>query len=164
MDKVHFSTGKDDWGTPQDLFDALDREFGFTLDPCADDNNHKCDKYYTKEQDGLAQSWEGETVFCNPPYSRKTKSNAGQIAWVEKCYRESQNGNTVVMLLPARTDTIIFHDFILGKAEIRFIKGRLSFETGKEKSKAPAPFPSMIVVFRKSQKTKEVKSITAQGG
>lgn len=92
MDKVHFSTGKDDWGTPQDLFDELNKEFHFTLDPCADDNNHKCDKYYTKEQDGLAQSWAGETVFCNPPYSRKTKSNAGQIAWVEKCYKEAQGG------------------------------------------------------------------------
>lgn len=93
MDKVHFSTGKDDWGTPQDLFDALNKEFGFTLDPCADDNNHKCAKYYTIEQDGLAQSWAGETVFCNPPYSRKTKSNAGQIAWVEKCYKEAQGGD-----------------------------------------------------------------------
>lgn len=93
MDKVHFSTGKDDWGTPQDLFDALNKEFGFTLDPCADDSNHKCEKYYTKEQDGLAQSWEGETVFCNPPYSRKTKTNAGQVAWVEKCYTEAKRGD-----------------------------------------------------------------------
>lgn len=63
MDKVHFSTGKDDWGTPQDLFDALNKEFGFTLDPCADDNNHKCAKYYTVEQDGLAQSWAGKRYF-----------------------------------------------------------------------------------------------------
>lgn len=94
MDKIHFSTGKDNWGTPQDLFDALNKEFGFTLDPCADDNNHKCAKYYTKEQDGLAQSWAGETVFCNPPYSRKTKSNAGQIAWVEKCYKEARGGGS----------------------------------------------------------------------
>lgn len=92
MDKVHFSTGKDDWGTPQDLFDALNKEFNFTLDPCADDNNHKCAKYYTIEQDGLAQSWAGETVFCNPPYSRKTKTNAGQIAWVQKCYKEATEG------------------------------------------------------------------------
>lgn len=92
MDKVHFSTGKDDWGTPQDLFDALNKEFNFTLDPCADDNNHKCAKYYTIEQDGLAQSWAGETVFCNPPYSRKTKTNAGQIAWVQKCYNEAKEG------------------------------------------------------------------------
>lgn len=92
MDKVHFSTGKDDWGTPQDLFDALNKEFNFTLDPCADEFNHKCDKYYTVQQDGLKQDWSGETVFCNPPYSRKTKENAGQIAWVKKCYEESNRG------------------------------------------------------------------------
>lgn len=92
MNSVHFSTGKDDWGTPQDLFDTLNEEFNFTLDPCADNNNHKCAKYYTIEQDGLAQSWAGETVFCNPPYSRKTKTNAGQIAWVQKCYKEATEG------------------------------------------------------------------------
>ena len=92
MNSVHFSTGKDDWGTPQDLFDALNEEFNFTLDPCADNNNHKCAKYYTIEQDGLAQSWAGETVFCNPPYSRKTKTNAGQIAWVQKFYKEAPEG------------------------------------------------------------------------
>lgn len=94
MNSVHFSTGKDDWGTPQDLFDALNEEFNFTLDPCADNNNHKCAKYYTIEQDGLAQSWAGETVFCNPPYSRKTKTNAGQIAWVQKCYKEAAEGGS----------------------------------------------------------------------
>lgn len=92
MNSVHFSTGKDDWGTPQDLFNTLNEEFNFTLDPCADNNNHKCAKYYTIEQDGLAQSWAGETVFCNPPYSRKTKTNAGQIAWVQKCYKEATEG------------------------------------------------------------------------
>lgn len=161
MDKVHFSTGKDDWGTPQDLFDALNEEFGFTLDPCADDSNHKCDKYYTVEQDGLAQDWSGETVFCNPPYSRKTKTNAGQVAWVKKCYEESKKGGVVVMLIPARTDTILFHDYILGKAEIRFIKGRVNFETAGEKSKDPAPFPSMIVVYRGGKPSNEIKSITA---
>lgn len=160
MDKIHFSTGKDDWGTPQKLFDVLNKEFHFTLDPCANKNNYKCAKYYTKEQDGLAQSWIGETVFCNPPYSRKTKSNAGQIAWVEKCYKEAQKGCTVVMLIPARTDTIMFHDFILGKAEIRFIKGRLNFEIDGKKSKDPAPFPSMLVVFRGNKTINEVKSIT----
>lgn len=149
MNSVHFSTGKDDWGTPQDLFDALNEEFNFTLDPCADNNNHKCAKYYTIEQDGLAQSWAGETVFCNPPYSRKTKTNAGQIAWVQKCYKEATEGGiVVVMLIPARTDTIMFHDYILGKAEIRFIKGRVNFEIDGQKSKDPAPFPSMIVRHR----------------
>ena len=107
----------------------------------------------------MAQSWAGETVFCNPPYSRKTKSNAGQIAWVEKCYKEAQKGDIVVMLIPARTDTKMFHDFILGKAEIRFIRGRLNFEVNGKKSEDPAPFPSMVVVFR-GRPANEVKSLT----
>ena len=160
MNIVHFSTGKDDWGTPQDLFDALNKEFSFTLDPCASDTNHKCEKYYTVEQDGLSKSWAGEIVFCNPPYSRKTKTNAGQIAWVEKCYTEAkENGITAVMLIPARTDTQMFHDFILGKAEIRFIRGRVHFVIDGQ-SKDAAPFPSMIVVFRGNQQTSEIKSVT----
>ena len=161
MNSVHFSTGKDDWGTPQDLFDALNEEFNFTLDPCADNNNHKCAKYYTIEQDGLAQSWAGETVFCNPPYSRKTKTNAGQIAWVQKCYKEATEGGiVVVMLIPARTDTIMFHDYILGKAEIRFIKGRVNFEIDGQKSKDPAPFPSMIVKAHNVEYDKKNKLLT----
>lgn len=148
MDKVHFTTGKDDWGTPQELFDELNEEFGFTLDACADGNNHKCQRYFTKEQDGLSKSWSGETVFCNPPYSKRTKTNPGQIAWVKKCYEESKrNKIVVVMLIPARTDTQMFHDYILGKAEIRFVRGRLKFEINGEKSKNAAPFPSMIVIF-----------------
>lgn len=151
MDKIHYSTGKDNWGTPQDLFDSLNKEFGFTLDPCADEHNHKCEKYYTIEQDGLKQDWSGETVFCNPPYSKQTKTNPGQIMWVKKCYEESLKGNTVVMLIPARTDTIMFHDYILGRAEVRFIKGRIKFETDGVKSKDPAPFPSMIVVYRNNE-------------
>lgn len=156
MDKVHFSTGKDDWGTPQDLFDALNKEFSFTLDPCADDNNHKCDRYYTKIQDGLAQSWEGETVFCNPPYSKK----GGQGKWIEKCYREAkERGITVVALLPARTDTKAFHDYILGKAEIRFIRGRVNFEVHTGEKGGKAPFPSMVVIFRGGELKNEIKSI-----
>lgn len=151
MDKVHHSTGKDDWGTPQDLFKKLDEEFNFTLDPCADSQNHKCEKYYTKEQNGLLQDWSGEVVFCNPPYSKKTKTNPGQIAWIKKCYETHLGGGTVVMLIPARTDTIMFHKYILGKAEIRFIKGRLKFLIDGKQSKNTAPFPSMIVVFRGGQ-------------
>lgn len=156
MDKVHFSTGKDDWGTPQDLFDALNKEFGFTLDPCADDNNHKCDKYYTIEQDGLAQSWAGETVFCNPPYSKR----GGQAKWIEKCYTEAEKNKIVVVaLLPARTDTKAFHNYILGKAEIRFIKGRVNFEIHAGENGGRAPFPNMIVVFRGGQQKNEVRSM-----
>lgn len=144
MNRSLFSTGKDDWETPQELFDELDAEFHFTLDPCATSENAKCRKYYTEADDGLSKDWQGETVFCNPPYS-----NGAQTAWVKKCYEEAQKPNTtVVALLPARTDTARFHNYILGKAEVRFIRGRLKFG-GSENS---APFPSMIVIWNKEDK------------
>lgn len=137
---VMFSSKDDKWSTPQDFYDELDAEFHFTLDPCADDNNHKCDKYYTEEDDGLLQDWGGETVFCNPPYGKAIKD------WVRKAYIEGCKPNTtVVMLIPARTDTIYFHDYIYHEAkEIRFIRGRLKFGD----SKNSAPFPSMVVIYR----------------
>ena len=136
---VMFSSKKDEWSTPQDFFNELNKEFNFTLDPCATPENAKCEKYYTKEDDGLKQDWSGETVFCNPPYGRAIKD------WVKKCYEESKKPNTtVVMLIPARTDTSYFHDYIYNKAkEIRFIRGRLKFGNAKNS----APFPSMVVVF-----------------
>ena len=138
MNKALLSTGKNDWETPHDFFVKLDKEFHFTLDPCASDENHKCKKYYTKEQDGLIQDWSGETVFCNPPYSKKE-----QDIWVKKCFEESRHA-TVVMLIPARTDTKRFHEYILPHAEVRFLKGRLTFVGAKD----PAPFPNMIVIFK----------------
>ena len=136
---VMFSSKTDEWETPQDFFDELDREFNFTLDPCATPQNAKCKKYYTKTEDGLKQDWQGETVFCNPPYGKVIKN------WVKKCYEESRKPNTtVVMLIPARTDTTYFHEYIYKKAkEIRFVRGRLKFGN----SKNSAPFPSMVVVF-----------------
>lgn len=134
-----FSSKTDQWATPQDFFDKLNEEFNFTLDPCADEFNHKCDTYFTVDDDGLKQDWSGNTVFCNPPYGLAIKD------WVRKCSDESKKENTiVVMLIPARTDTKYFHEYIYGKAEIRFIKGRLKFGD----SKNAAPFPSMVVVFR----------------
>ena len=137
--QVMFSSKDDKWSTPQDFFDELNSEFGFTLDPCADDNNHKCNKYYTEADDGLLQDWQGEIVFCNPPYGKAIKD------WVRKAYIEGCKPNTtVVMLIPARTDTIYFHKYIYHKAEIRFLKGRLKFGN----SKNSAPFPSMVVVYR----------------
>jgi site-specific DNA-methyltransferase (adenine-specific) len=134
-----FATGTDDWGTPQELFDALDAEFHFTLDPCATPETAKCHEYFTEEDDGLNQDWFMETVFCNPPYSDRQ-----QTAWVKKCYEHWMRGGTAVMLIPARTDTRRFHDYILDNAEIRFIRGRLKFGN----SKNSAPFPSMVVIFR----------------
>lgn len=127
-----------EWATPQALFDELNREFAFTLDPCSTHLNKKCEKHYTKEDDGLSKSWTGETVFCNPPYGKELRQ------WVEKCHSESMKGTTVVMLIPARTDTSYFHEYIYGKHEIRFIRGRLYFNDGYGR----APFPSMIVVMR----------------
>ena len=134
-----FSSKSNEWATPQDFYDKLNEEFNFTLDPCATHENAKCDIYYTVVDNGLKQDWGGETVFCNPPYGRAIKD------WVKKCHEESKKPNTtVVMLIPARTDTRYFHDYIYNKVkEIRFIKGRLKFGN----SKNSAPFPSMVVVF-----------------
>lgn len=138
--KIHFSSASGDWATPQDFFDKLNEEFQFTLDPCADDFNHKCEKYYTEKQDGLSQEWSGERVFCNPPYGRDVPK------WVEKCFNEVYFGKCLcaVMLLNARTDTKWFHNYVYHKAEVRFVKGRLKFGDKGQ----PAPFPSMVVVFR----------------
>ena len=137
--KVLYSSKEEKWATPQDFFDKLNDEFHFTLDAAASPDNAKCANYFTEEQDGLAQSWGGHTVWCNPPYCRKTG------LWVKKAYEEHQRtGCTVVMLLPSRTDVRWFHDYILGKAEIRFIKGRLKFGGNKNS----APFPSIVVIYR----------------
>lgn len=138
MERALFTSNSDEWETPKYLYDDLDKVFNFTLDPCATKENHLCNKYYTKEDNGLAQDWNGETVFCNPPYSKIKQ-------WVEKCYKEYEtNGATVVMLIPVRTDTRYFHEYIYHKAEIEFIKGRLHFSN----SKNSAPFPSMIVIYK----------------
>ena len=136
---VWYKSDRDDWETPSDLFKQLNEEFHFTLDLCASETNHKVSKYYTKENDGLLADLSGERVFCNPPYGRYET-----IKWVKKC---AESGTLCVMLLPARTDTAFFHDYIYEKAEIRFIRGRLHFELGG-KPMDRAPFPSMIVIFR----------------
>ena len=134
---VMFSSQSDMWETPQDLFDKLNEEFHFNLDVCATADNAKCAAFYSPEQDGLIQPWYGN-CWCNPPYGRQVGK------WVKKAYDTAYvNGNLVVMLLPARTDTSWFHDYIYHKAEIRFLRGRLKFGN----SKNSAPFPSMIVIF-----------------
>lgn len=120
MNNALFTSKTGLWETPQEFFDKLNREFDFTLDACA-----------TPEQDGLSMPW-------NPPYGRQV----GQ--WVKKAYMSAQTGALVVMLLPARTDTAWFHDYIYRRAEIRFVRGRLKFGG----SRNSAPFPSMVCVFR----------------
>lgn len=138
MEKALFSSNSDEWATPQDVFQSLNDEFHFTLDPCATDRNHKCAHYYTQDDNGLQQDWGGEQVFCNPPYSTIAQ-------WVRKCYLEGTKKNTtVVLLIPSRTDTKYFHNYIYQRSEIRFLKGRLHFN----ESKSAAPFPSMVVIFR----------------
>lgn len=134
-----FSRKSDEWETPLELFRKLDDEFHFDLDAAASDESHLCDNYFTMENDGLEMSWGGyRSVFCNPPYSKIGK-------WVKKCHQEShRDGITIVMLIPSRTDTRWFHDYIQHRAEVRFIKGGLRFSGAS----VNAPFPSMIVIFR----------------
>ena len=134
--KLMFSNVNNAWCTPQDFFDKLNAEFDFTLDPCATAKNHKCENYFTRADDGLTKNWGGQIVFMNPPYGREIGK------WVEKISREGG-----VALLPARTDTRWFHDYIYGKAEIRFLRGRLKFG-GSSNS---APFPSMVCVFKRKE-------------
>lgn len=135
-----FTSATDLWETPQDFFGRLDAEFHFTLDACALPENAKCPRYYTPDQDGLSKPWAG-TVWCNPPYGRQIGR------WVEKAAQSASEGATVVMLLPARTDTKWFHRYIYGKAEIRFVAGRLKFGG----SKNSAPFPNMVVVMQREE-------------
>lgn len=138
INKGLMSSNTDEWATPIKFYEELNDEFQFNLDPCATIENHKCSMFYTKETNGLTKSWKGYRAFCNPPYGKEIGK------WVEKAYKENLlNGTFIVMLLPARTDTRWFHNWIYKKHEIRFIKGRLKFNDGKQS----APFPSMLVIM-----------------
>ena len=138
---VHFSSATDEWPTPRWLFDALDAEFGFTLDPCATSENAKCAAYFTKLEDGLRQPWHPHRVFMNPPYGKAIGE------WMAKAHATAKAGGLVVCLLPARTDTRWWHDHAMQAQEIRLLRGRITFEGGRY----PAPFPSVIVVYRPFQ-------------
>lgn len=153
-DSVHFSSESNEWATPQDLFNKLNEKYMFTLDPCATKENAKCDNFYTKQDDGLLQDWRDEVVFMNPPYGREISK------WIEKAYTESLNGDCIVVcLIPSRTDTKYWHDFIFPYAsEIRFIKGRLKFGGHKNS----APFPSAIVIFREGNYIENTGMFTTQ--
>ena len=144
-----FSSETNEWSTPDYIYNILNKEFNFTLDPSSSNENHKCQKYFTVNENGLLQSWNNEIVFCNPPYGKEMKQ------WIKKSWEESLHPNTcVVMLLPSRTDTIYQHDYIFKYAkQIHFIKGRLKFGN----SQNSAPFPSQIVVFYSDDKFKNKK-------
>ena len=137
MNGVHFSSEKTDWETPQRFFDAINAEFGFTLDSCATDGNAKVNKWITPEMDSLKYPWVG-VVWMNPPYGH------GIGKWTQKAYEESQRGSVVVGLIPARTDTSWWHEYVMKAEEIRLIRGRLRFSG----SSIGAPFPSAVVVWR----------------
>lgn len=137
MTNVHFSSATDEWETPQKLFDELEEKYRFTLDVCATKENAKCENFYTKEDNGLTKDW-NDTCWMNPPYGRNIKY------WVKKAYESARdNGAIVVCLLPSRTDTAWWHDYVLPYGEVTFIRGRLKFGNATNS----APFPSAIVVF-----------------
>lgn len=125
------------WATPDDFYNKLNEEFNFTLDPCCEAETAKCKKFFTPKENGLIQNWSDDIVFMNPPYGRELPK------WIEKAYKESLEGAKVVCLIPARTDTKIWHDIIFPNAEIRFVKGRLKFSNQNNS----APFPSAVVIF-----------------
>lgn len=134
MNRGRFTSTNSEWTTPQDLFDRLNQEFNFTLDPCATSENAKCSQYFTKQEDGLSQNWGGHRVFMNPPYGAELPK------WMEKA---RTSGAMCVCLVPARTDTRWWHNNVEGKAKVRFIKGRLRFGG----SKWNAPFASVLVIY-----------------
>jgi phage N-6-adenine-methyltransferase len=144
------SSNSEDWYAPLDLYQKLDQEFHFDIDPCAEKTNRLgCKIFYTAQDDGLAKikDWPVGNVFCNPPYGRKGK---GPL-WVKKCAKHAAYGKgTAVLLIPSRTDTEWFHNHIWQKnnVEIRFLKSRLRFENPDHTLTDPAPFPSMVAIFR----------------
>lgn len=144
INKGLFTPNTDLCATPQDFFDKLNEEFNFELDVCANDENAKCERYFTETEDGLKQDWKG-VCWMNPPYGRVIGD------WVKKAYESSLEGSTVVCLLPSRTDTRWWHDYCM-KGEIRLIKGRLKFGD----STNSAPFPSAVVIFGEKAQTNKL--------
>lgn len=152
MNKVHYSSNKDGWETPDDLFWGLNKKYKFTLDVCALKKNAKCERYFTPRQNGLEQSWANEVCWMNPPYGREISD------WMAKAAHEAAHNNaTVVCLVPARTDTKWWHNAVNGteagewwdgepmddSVSVFYLRGRLKFKGAKH----CAPFPSAIIVF-----------------
>ena len=132
-----FSSKSDEWATPQTFFDRLNRVFHFDLDVCATPDNAKCAVFFTPETDGLAQPWTGHRCWMNPPYGREIRR------WVQKADEEAEKGCLVVGLLPARTDTAWWHEHVVHRADVHFLRGRLRFGTASES----APFPSAVAIW-----------------
>jgi phage N-6-adenine-methyltransferase len=147
LNRGMFTSASDEWETPKKFFDAVDKVFHFTLDVCANRRNAQCPCFYTKEEDGLSRAWTG-VCWMNPPYGREISR------WVRKAYESSLSGESVIVcLLPARTDTRWWHDYVISRADgVRFVKGRIKFSR-----RGPAPFPSALVVFGDSDRLEEVE-------
>jgi phage N-6-adenine-methyltransferase len=136
-----FESAKQDWETPWELFNQLHAEFAFTIDVAASNDNAKCSRFLTKQDDAMLISWGmGERCWLNPPYGEVAGYSLER--WVRRASSEAANGNLVVMLIPARTNTNWFHDVCL-KAEVRFIRGRPKFGGAKH----GLPQPLCLVVF-----------------
>ena len=133
-----FASDRHDWQTPPEVFTPLHEEFSFTVDAAASQSNTMLPRFWDVASDGLAQSWTGERVWCNPPYGRE------QRRWIEKASR--REAEVAVLLLPARPDTAAWQDWILPTAEVRFLRGRIRFVGAKQ----GAPFPSAVVIWRRS--------------
>jgi phage N-6-adenine-methyltransferase len=136
-----FESAKQDWETPDDLFVPINAEFGFTLDAAANQQNARAPKFFTIQDDGLSQDWGKNIVWLNPPYGEKA---AKLSDWIKKSLDASIQGATVVLLIPARTNTNWFHDLCLKHGEVRFIRGRPKFGGAKH----GLPQPLCFVIFR----------------
>lgn len=142
-DKVSKSLESVVWGTPKEIFNPIDKEFGFTLDVCAIEANSKCSKFFSPEQNGLNQSWSNEVCWCNPPYGKEV------VRWCKKALSESYNGATTVLLIPCKTNTNWWHDYVIPYAEVRFIRGRIAFlYPDGTQSKQQLPWPLAFVIYK----------------
>lgn len=144
---IHFSHKSDEWATPQDIFDDLNKEFDFDMDVAANKENTKCVQFLSSEKNALLHEW-GRKNWCNPPYSLVKE-------FCRKAIIEQTKDNMTVMLIPARTDTKFFHDYCYNKpnVEVRFLKGRIKFISPdgillRKGASNSAPFPSMLVIFK----------------
>lgn len=143
INKALFTSNKEDWETPQDFYDKLNKKFNFEWDLAANAHNSKCRHYFDENSDSLSQNWGGlnGNLFLNPPYGRNLK------LWVKKAANtDLKGGQKLVMLIPSRTDTSYWHDYIFNHAEIKFLRGRLKFEVGGVSGDS-APFPSALVIY-----------------
>jgi len=138
VSKAMFSSKNPCWATPPSVFNPLDEEFCFDIDVCASNENAKCSLFYSEDADGLSKDWGANVCWMNPPYGREISR------WMRKAYESSQQGATVVCLVPARTDTAWWHDYAMKASEIRYVRGRIKFVGAKSN----APFPSAIVIFK----------------